>query len=450
VSIQEEVNSLKYQVRILQGIVIILILVLGAKAFGNDVQVAKADFRSVPVHIGKYYQYFSTAYVDPSEREQLEIAFRLTVPSLSRTVLLDAAIPQQLTPTLWKVNLKHLQWGNDFIKAIKKDYPYDKSSKGYRPLIIRADWFVQYALDNTKSDNLYQLLLFGRELKTEAAFLEFFKADVNSQFAYAFIEDDSGVALNKTRILQFAPTLQGQPITYTRDFKELNQDTDPLENLDRATPHDASEVIAALPKRIGQTGEMGLLQAYGLFDGNGDNVRNAPPDIVVDYAGARGPELRNAISCIACHNQGLLHPSVNALRRFNESGGLFGSADPQAAIKINERFNVSPKRQVDYWNESYRLAVEYCTGTTPEAASKAVQDSIKAYDRNVTFEQAARELRVTPRVLGRFIINLSQRTEKTGRPYLPARIVQLSKVPIRRELWEAHFMKLYVIRKNYL
>jgi hypothetical protein len=444
-SIQEQVHNLQRQVRTLQALVFILIILFGFSAFGDDFNVAKADFLRLPSIDKTHVQYFTTRYVDEEDREQLNAAFRFVVPSLSRTVLLDAIVPVQLTPTLYRVNIRNLQWGQEFRDTLKHKYPYNPKP-GTRPLLVRADWFLQYVLDNTLSDNLYQLLIFGKELKTENEFLEFFKADIKSNFAFAFIEDDSGVAVNKTRILRVAPTLQNTPIWYTRDFADINDKNDPLENLTRETAYDASEVIGALPKRIGQTGEIGLLQAYGIFDGKGDVVTAAPPNVVVDYAGARGPELRNAISCFACHDEGLLEPSINALRRFNETGGVLGGHNKQDLIKINEQFNTSLKRGVTRWNEDFKLAVTACTGLEPKAVSAHVQNSIRTYDKKVTFEQAAKELKVTEKHLSRLLIHLTRLSQSTGKPILPARVVQLPHVPISREIWEAQWYKLWYYR----
>lgn len=459
-SIQDQIDKLRGQVRILQIsmsillqilfiwsalqiLVFVLIVLYGLNAFGSDFQIAKADYLQQPRHLKPYVQYLTTAYTDEAERNKLDTALKFTVPSLSRTVLLEAIVPIQLAPTLYRINLKNLQWGQEFRDTLKTKYPYNPRP-GTRPLLIRADWFIPFVLDNTKSKNLYQQLIFGKELKTENKFLEFFKTDRNSSFAYSFIEDASGVAVNDTRILHVAPTLQNTPIWYTRDYAEINDKTDPLENLTRAPPHDASEVIGALPKRISATGEMGLLHAYAIFDGKGKTVTAAPPDIVIDYAGARGPELRNAVSCFACHDQGLLEPSINALRQFHEAGGVLGvQHSSNDLIKINEQFNTNLKRVITRWNEDFELTVQACTGKPASEASASLQSIIKQYDKKVDFKQAALELGTTEKRLAGLIIHLTALSKQTGKPILPARVVQLPHVPISRDIWEAQWYRLY-------
>ncbi len=114
---------------------------------------------------------------------------------------------------------------------------------------------------------------------------------------------------DKARLLEEYPTNTRGYYWVTRDSKNASGKKDPLENLlARPVDHDASEAIASFVKTY--NGKGGTAQAYFLANAKGDRQEKAPADIVEDHTRVRGVEIKNTISCVACHLEGLRLPTV--------------------------------------------------------------------------------------------------------------------------------------------
>lgn len=392
-----------------------------------------------------YLYYVTTRNLPREQRERMARILAFTCASLSSSTLLDRQIPVEVEPTLYRINTRDLGWEKVLPKALKANYPY-QFEQGKNPLVFRADWFVQFAMDQTKSKELYFELLFGKNVETLEEFLGFVGAKDSTEFTFGHIEANSRVAVNKVRILTTVPTLQRTDTWITFDYEEINAKTDPLENLTRGIrdgqhDHDATEVIAGLPKSLPGTGETGALQVYGLFNGQGQVQEVAPTNIVIDNTNTRGVEIINPLSCVACHVEGLRPPSTNALREYLRSGAEAYINDYEAQKEV-DRFHLTA---IEKWivraNEDYEIAVKACNGYTAAENSAAFIAVIREYDRPLSIEDAARELYVSPEELRNALGYWTSAKKK-----MSARLASLAHGgTINRESWEGAYREALFI-----
>jgi hypothetical protein len=380
----------------------VLVLWVASIAWGNDAREAIADRHQFPESEWPHLYYFTVSAADPTQREILGKVLAFTVASLNRQTIIEQQLPVRVGDKLYRIHTGNLGWDKTFPSLVGKDYPYS-THLGTAPLVIRADWFVQWSLDQEISGDAYLQLLFGKKIEKLDDFLKEFGVDVANDLTFAHIETNSGVAINRTRIVASYPTDARTDCWITYDYTELNQATDPLENLTRGIKdgkhdQDASEIIVGLPKAMAATGQTGVLQAYLLADGNGNVQTKAPTNIVVDSTGVRGVEIRNPVSCVVCHVEGLRPTKTNGLRSYLLSGAAaFAKYEAQQEI---ERYHLtSVDKFIERNNEDYTAAIQAVNGLKPDENALAVKTVIQAYDKPVTLETAARELYTTPEVI---------------------------------------------------
>lgn len=390
-----ELAAIRRRQQALLMAVCVLILWLAGLTFGSDIRVAMADRAKLPEERHPYLYYFTTNTAANEQQELTAAVLKFAIASLTTETTLEKQLPVEVARGLYRIDTQFLGWEKTLPELLSKDYPYT-NSPGKPPLVVRADWFVQYALDQEVGGDAYLQLLFGKPVKTLDEFLELFGVDLANDLTFGHIESNSGVAVNHTRVVTTYPTNRRTDMWITFDFKELNNDTDPLEHLDRGIRdgehnHDASELIVGIPKSSATTGQTGALQAYLLANGAGEVQVKAPADIVVDSTRLRGVEIRNAASCIACHVEGLRPLKTNGLREYLQSGAAaFAKYDTQAEI---ERFHLTAiGKFIERANEDYETAIKATNGLTAADNALAFKTVIQAYDAPITLESAAREL----------------------------------------------------------
>jgi hypothetical protein len=386
----------------------------------------------------RYLYYFTVRTLPEPQRERAARILSFVVPSLCTGTQLDVQLPTQIDDGLYRIHTQHLGWDKALPSILRERYPY-ASYKGALPLVTRADWFIQFAMDQTKSNDTYFRLLFGKPVKTVDQFFALVGAEPSTDFSFGHIEADSRVAVNKVRLITTVPTLRRTDLWHTFDFERIDRKTDPLENLTRGIrdgkhDHQASEIIIGLPKSL-PGGSTGSLQGYALADGQGQIQEVAPTNIVVDDTGTRGVEIINPLSCVACHVEGLRQPSTNALKSYLNSGAEAYINDYDAQQEV-DRFHLT---EIQKWlarsNEDYTAAVEACNGYTPAENAAAFSQLIREYDRPLTLEDAARELYVAPEVLSNALGYWS-----AARKQMPARLAALAHGgTINRDSWESSY-----------
>lgn len=386
-----------------------------------------------------YLYYLSSDHQPPAKQLTTGRVAAFVIASFSKALVLEHHLPVEVAPGLWRIDLRGLEWRwQDWHKVLER-YPYAPHKKP-APLIVRADWLTVELGDNFDSQSGYLLLYKGKppaNLNDFKAFWRIEQGDPN--LALFHIEQESGVSLLDIRWVENSDTPdRGRYFgTQDNDPRNFNAKTDPLETLlDKQRQHDASEHIIQFPK-ISLTGAGGVAQQYFLANGKGIRQDRAPVNIVEDHSRFRGlAEVRNFGSCVTCHTEGLKRLGKNDLRDLIENGEeLYADKKSQKLIEQHYLAKVRLDLEISRANEDYAVFTALTTGWSPEELSRAFGEVFADYDSNLTLEDAARELYVTPDELTLALGYASQKQVKLG--------ARLAGLPhgrnITRDYWESQF-----------
>ena len=208
--------------------------------------------------------------------------------------------------TIFYIDLRHYEWDikSDKWYKIEQAYPYGVQLKSstYTTLcqetncelpFIRADWFIATASLPPLYHEILDLPKTDRELETrlEVDVAENIKNAPGVRVWRAGF-NESGVSVNN-RIVERHKSRYGaywKSYDFAGNVGTQNIFTHPLN-----FTHDGGEIIFNLPNG---------LQAYYLSTDKGERLDEAPINIVSD-AGARDPVVRNGLSCMGCHTEGM-------------------------------------------------------------------------------------------------------------------------------------------------
>lgn len=416
-------------------------LAFATSLMGSDVQAALEDRATFPPPDAPYLYYVTTAASLPHEREALEASLKLVIASTSLQPVVERCVPHNVTPTLFRLDLRDLQWDWRIWHSVIKEYPYDVHNL---PLVLRADWLLLNITDQHTNGN-YTKLLLGTAPKTRDEWLGMLGVDPNPVYRFGLIEEDSGVSKQRIRWIENRPISRGYAWG-TRDVLEVNSTSDPLQHLAGDFKHDGEEWIVGIPKVSMKTGQRGTLQVYVLANGQGQLVDRAPVDLVEDKTEFRGNrEIRVCGSCIQCHAQGLNDPTLNGLRQLITVGADVYSYPREQAESI-EQFHLGDiTKEMERNKEDYATIVQEVCRMRPEDVAFSFKLSTELYDLPVTQDRAAYELSTTPERLKLAIANYSAKYKET-----PARMVSLAHgLPIPRSTFEEQFLTIQSAVKDW-
>ena len=208
--------------------------------------------------------------------------------------------------TIFYIDLRHYEWDikSDKWYKIEQAYPYGVQLKSstYTTLcqetdcdlpFVRADWFIATASLPPLYHEILDLPKTDRELEARL------EVDVAANIKNApgirvwragF--NESGVSRNN-RVVERHESRYGaywKSYDFAGNAGQQNIFTHPLN-----FTHDGGEIIFNLPNG---------LQAYYLSTAIGERLDEAPINIVSN-AGARDPVVRNGLSCMGCHTEGM-------------------------------------------------------------------------------------------------------------------------------------------------
>ena len=275
--------------------------------------------------------------------------------------------PIDLHATIFYIDLRHYEWDrNDAWTTIEGAYPYHISFDAPADLAqrnqlgrlqrhsmsdvpaIHIDWFLAAASTPPLYHELLSLPSTVLELEGEL------DVDVSRNIVQApgvrvwragF--NNSGVS-NHNRVVERHTSRYGaywKSYDFAGSAGTQNIFTHPL-----AFTHDGGEVIFNLPNG---------LQGYYLADGNGIRLNEAPISIVSNPA-ASDPTVRNGISCIGCHTEGM-KTFEDQVRTVIESNVNPSYNKAQALRLYVEQSAMDARVSEDM--ETYRAALEATGGT---------------------------------------------------------------------------------------
>jgi hypothetical protein len=380
----------------------------------------------------------------------------------SCSLQLDASLcaPQRIQDNLYWIDIRQLKWTlPDFAKVLYP-HPYSRHHNlayGGFGRIIRLDWFLIDLLDTALSasrhtDGLasyYRLLYAGQPPNTEKEFLAYWEADTDDTRHFGQIEGQSQVSKQGRRWIEYQARQGGGYIWFTRDSFALTTSTDPLERPSGDFSHDGTEVIVGMSKFSSADFSRFTVQYYGLFNGAGSRVNEAPVQLVEDYRRFRGmASIRTFGSCVMCHIKGIQPLDENALVKLatDQRAAIF-AADPDRIRRFHfgDLSTLISRNQADY-----EAAIIAHTGF--ESADKfveALDRIVSQYEQQLDLPGAAKELGVTEDRLVAAIDTIA--TPGEGKPAipLPANLVALAhggRIP--RAAFETQYANLDAILKT--
>ncbi len=224
--------------------------------------------------------------------------------------------PINSSQTLLYIDLRHYEWDewdtrDDVWKQIEENYPYTiafnpeteagpfekftqlREDTGSTVPFIHADWFLATASLPPLYHDILRLPDTDRALEEQLGInvQRNIQQSPGIRVARAGIVD-SGVSKNN-RVVERHTSVYGaywKSYDFAGSVGAQNIRTHPL-----SFKHDGGEIVFNLPNG---------LQAYYISDDKGNRIEKAPTDIVSNPA-ASDPAVRNGLSCIGCHTQGM-------------------------------------------------------------------------------------------------------------------------------------------------
>ena len=250
---------------------------------------------------------------NPETLNDYRIALSKLVNSLSWRFEITNPTPIDEAQTIFYIDLRRYEWNTriDVWPQIEQAYPYNiafdpetqagllekltqlQTETGSTVPFVHVDWFLATASLPPLYHDILGLPQTDSVLETQL------EVDVENNIRHApginvwragF--NDSGVSLNN-RVVERHTSRYGaywKSYDFAGSVGSQNIFTHPLD-----FTHDGGEIIFNLPNG---------LQAYFLVDANGSRLNDAPIDIVSNPA-ASDPTVRNGLSCIGCHTQGM-------------------------------------------------------------------------------------------------------------------------------------------------
>ena len=361
-----------------------------------------------------FARYFTMTHLyNAGETAQALEAYRNGLSKLVNSLSwgLEVTNPQSINPqgTIFYIDLRHYEWDrNDGWTQIEGAYPYHipfdaPTETALREQLgrlqtemscdvpsIHIDWFLATASLPPLYHELLSLPLTDRELETQLD-VDVVRNLLNAPGVRVWRAgfNNSGVS-NNNRVVERHTSRYGaywKSYDFAGSVGTQNIFTHPL-----SFTHDGGEVIFNLPNG---------LQGYYLVDGSGLRLNEAPINIVSNPA-ASDPTVRNGISCLGCHTEGMktfedqvrpviesntnpTYDKAQALRLYvekskmdalvsedmnrykdalEETGGMFGDIEPIS------RFHEAFQGEVDV---AYAAAV---VGLETEAFQEKIRENV--------------------------------------------------------------------------
>ena len=264
-----------------------------------------------------FARYFTLTHLyNAGETAEILREYRKALNKLVNSLSWESTItnPQPIDPqaTIYYIDLRHYEWDvNDGWTKIEEEYPYHIAFDAPTETTLRSqlgrlqtqmkcdipsvhiDWFIATASTPPLYHELLSLPLTDRDLETRLE-VDVARNLVNAPGVRVWRAgfNNSGVSTNN-RVVERHTSRYGaywKSYDFAGSVGAQNILTHPLN-----FTHDGGEVIFNLPNG---------LQGYYLVNASGFRLDDAPINIVSNPA-ASDPTVRNGISCIGCHTEGM-------------------------------------------------------------------------------------------------------------------------------------------------
>ena len=354
------------------------------------------------------------------------------VNSLSWGAEVVKPTPIDREETIFYIDLRHYEWDvkSDKWYKIEQAYPYGVQLKSstYTTLceetdcqlpFVRADWFIATAslpplyheiLDLPETDKELEIRLEVNVVENvkNAPGVRVWRAGFN----------ESGVSVNN-RIVERHKSRYGaywKSYDFAGNVGTQNVFTHPLD-----FTHDGGEIIFNLPNG---------LQAYYLSTATGERLDEAPINIVSD-AGSRDPVVRNGLSCMGCHTEGM-KTFEDQVRSVIEQSQNPPYDKAQALRLYAERSEMDTLIRED--TERYKNAIEAAGGVF--GGSEPIQMLVKQFEGPLDAVHAAAEVGLET---DDFLKEVRENSTLQNAGLL---VLGIEKGTVKRDAWESEFGRI--------
>ena len=369
-------------------------------------------------------------------------AYRMALSKLVNSLSWDPEVieptPIDSEKTILYIDLRHYDWHEKSDKwyKIQQAYPYrvQLDSSTYRTVcgetacdlpFVRADWFIAEAslpplyheiLDLPETDKALETRLgvdVEKNIKS-APGVNVWRAGFTS----------SGVSRHN-RIVERHKSMHGA-YWKSYDFEGSDGKKNILEHpLD--FEHAGGEIIFNLPNG---------LQAYYLSDANGNRLDQAPTNIVSDKVSSDAlgiPEVRNGLSCMGCHTEGMMTFKDEVLATIMK--GPDGKKKDQVKRLYAEKGVM--EKHVEKDKERYRRAIE--DAGCVFGGKEPILLLVKQFEGSLTVDYAAAEVGLKTDVF------LEKIREDAALSETLNMFVAVKGGTVQRDTWESQFGTLVSI-----
>ena len=265
-----------------------------------------------------YARYFTMTHLyNAGERAEAQHAYQRALSKLVNSLSWgrEVTIPQAIDPekTIFYIDLRDYEWeiGTNRWTLMEAEYPYEiefnapaetslrekltnlREEMDCEVPFVHVDWFLSTASLPPLYHDILDLPATDRELedRLEVNVVENLRNAAGKRVWRAGF-NDSGVS-NNNRVVERHASRYG---AYWKSYDFAGSvDTQYIFTHPLSFTHDGGEIVFNLPNG---------LQAYYLADAGGRRLDAAPIDIVSNPA-ASDPTVRNGLSCIGCHTEGM-------------------------------------------------------------------------------------------------------------------------------------------------
>ena len=342
--------------------------------------------------------------------------------------------PKPIDPEeiIFYIDLRHYEWDikSDKWYKIEQAYPYGVQLKSptYTMLcqetdcelpFVRADWFIATASLPPLYHEILDLPETDRELETqlEVNVAENLKNAPGVRVWRAGF-NNSGVSVNN-RVVERHKSRYGaywKSYDFAGNVGTQNIFTYPLD-----FTHDGGEIIFNLPNG---------LQAYYLSTAKGARLDEAPINIVSN-AGARDPVVRNGLSCMGCHTDGM-KTFEDQMRSVIEQN-LKPPYDKAQALRLYaEKSKMDALIREDI--ARYRRAIEAAGGVI--GGSEPIQQLVKQFEGPLDATHAAAEVGLET---DNFLKKIRENNTLQNAGLL---VLGVENGSVKRDAWESQFGRI--------
>ena len=345
--------------------------------------------------------------------------------------------PKPINPeqTIFYIDLRNYEWDkNDAWTKIEQQYSYrnDFEGAGQTSLrnklsllqdemecevpVVHIDWFLATASQPPLYNEVLGLPETDRELETRLGVnvAQNIKNDPGVRVWRAGFTE-SGVSANN-RVVERHASQYGaywKSYDFAGSVGKQNIFVHPL-----SFNHDGGEVVFNLPNG---------LQAYYLSDARGNRLDEAPVEIVSNPAAANNPTVRNGISCIGCHTEGMKTFEDEVRQAIEQAPNPF--YDRTHALRLYVEQDVM-NRLVAFDKQRYEMSITAATGETVSEI-EPISRFYKIFNSTLDAAHAAAALGLQT---GSFLQKIQ---ENTNLQSLGLQVLENGK--IKRDTWTSNF-----------